>query len=179
MPKKKHPFCEIDQSRLRVQAFLHIASLFGTFEDLLFCREIEAPGLPQTRKALEEELCEAMMREDPPTAIVAMDQYLCILREILTGRGLRVPEDISLVGINNLDRFNQISPFFTSVDMRFEYMGRMAVKLLHEQIMNQEKPHEKVLYEPELILRKSTAPPCGSRKLNITHKQNSNHKKKA
>ena len=178
MPKKKHPFCEITQSSLRAQAFLHIAATFGTFEDLLFCREMETPGLPQTRRALEEELDEAMTREDPPTAIVATDQYLCILREILAERGLRVPEDISLAGIDNLDRFNQDSPFFTSVDMRFEYMGRTAVKLLHERIINPEKPHEKVLYEPELILRKSTAPPRGSPDLQITHKQNNHPEKK-
>ncbi len=71
--------------------------------------------------------------------------------------GLRIPDDVSVVGIDDLEAFT-INPPLTTVAQPFRTMGRRAVEALVAQINRTEKAPRHVL-PGELMIRASTGPP--------------------
>ena len=76
--------------------------------------------------------------------------------------GLRVPEDVGIVGFDDIDLAAWIDPPLTTVRQPTEAMGRWAVERL-VRLATGEAPIEptSVHLEPELIVRASTAPVTG------------------
>jgi len=72
--------------------------------------------------------------------------------------GLRVPEDVSVVGYDDSALMNCTDPPLTTVRQPIEPMGRAAIDLLVQQIAGVEVPNDELLFEPELVVRGSTAP---------------------
>ena len=72
--------------------------------------------------------------------------------------GLRVPEDVSVVGYDDSALMNCTDPPLTTVRQPIEPMGRAAIELLVAQIGGQDVPQDELLFEPELVVRGSTAP---------------------
>jgi DNA-binding LacI/PurR family transcriptional regulator len=70
--------------------------------------------------------------------------------------GLRVPEDISVVGYDDSALMNYTEPPLTTVRQPIEPMGRMVTDLLVAQIMGATVSHDELLFEPELVVRAST-----------------------
>jgi DNA-binding LacI/PurR family transcriptional regulator len=77
-------------------------------------------------------------------------------------RGLRVPEDVSVVGYDDSAFMTCTEPPLTTVRQPIEAMGRAAVELLNAQIQGSDVPHNELLFEPELVVRGSTAQALGS-----------------
>jgi LacI family transcriptional regulator len=106
-----------------------------------------------------------------PTAIFARNDYTAVgALQALREAGLRVPEDISLAGFDNIPLASAVSPALTTVSQPTEEEGRLAAEFLITRI---ERPHEEIArreltLECNLIVRASTAPrqkpqPKGSR----------------
>ncbi|CAM5501609.1 LacI family transcriptional regulator OS=Streptomyces tendae OX=1932 GN=GUR47_03180 PE=4 SV=1 [Streptomyces tendae] len=72
-------------------------------------------------------------------------------------RGLHVPHDVSVVGYDDSAFMTCTEPPLTTVRQPIEAMGRAAVDLLCAQIQGTEVPHSELLFEPELVVRGSTA----------------------
>ncbi|KFG72450.1 LacI family DNA-binding transcriptional regulator [Streptomyces mutabilis] len=72
-------------------------------------------------------------------------------------RGLAVPHDVSIVGYDDSAFMTCTEPPLTTVRQPIEAMGRAAVELLCTQIQGTEVPHRELLFEPELVVRGSTA----------------------
>jgi LacI family repressor for deo operon, udp, cdd, tsx, nupC, and nupG len=72
--------------------------------------------------------------------------------------GLRVPEDVSVVGYDDSAFMNCTDPPLTTVRQPIEAMGQAAVDLLVSQIDGVGVPPDELLFEPELVVRGSTAP---------------------
>jgi DNA-binding LacI/PurR family transcriptional regulator len=72
--------------------------------------------------------------------------------------GLRVPEDISVVGFDDSAFMNCTEPPLTTVRQPIEALGRAAVTLLVNQIEGATVTTEELLFEPELVVRGSTGP---------------------
>ncbi|MBC9718378.1 LacI family DNA-binding transcriptional regulator [Streptomyces sp. TRM66268-LWL] len=72
-------------------------------------------------------------------------------------RGLDVPREISVVGYDDSAFMNCTEPPLTTVRQPIEAMGRAAVELLSLQIAGSSVPSEELLFEPELVVRGSTA----------------------
>ncbi|MEU9737053.1 LacI family DNA-binding transcriptional regulator [Streptomyces sp. NPDC048002] len=72
-------------------------------------------------------------------------------------RGLTVPGDVSVVGFDDSAFMTCTEPPLTTVRQPIEAMGRAAVDLLVAQIQGSEVPMGELLYEPELVVRGSTA----------------------
>jgi len=94
----------------------------------------------------------------PPTAIFCDDDILAggvylAARE----RGLRIPEDVSVVGFDDLDFAHVLSPPLTTVIADAERLGAMAFETLAAGMAGEE-PTGRVL-PVELVVRESTAPP--------------------
>jgi DNA-binding LacI/PurR family transcriptional regulator len=98
--------------------------------------------------------------DDPPTAIWAVNDLLAIgaLRAIRE-RGLRVPEDVSLAGFDDIAFAAQLYPPLTTVDMRGQEVGRRAARLLFRRIEDPALHPTHEMLDTELVVRSSTAPP--------------------
>lgn len=70
-------------------------------------------------------------------------------------QGLRVPEDISIAGFDNKDISIMSIPKITTVSQPRFQLGFVACEMLHEQCINQTRPHNLTL-NTELIIRDST-----------------------
>lgn len=72
--------------------------------------------------------------------------------------GRSVPEDVSVVGFDDSALMNSTDPALTTVRQPIEPMGRAAVALLTQLIAGQDVASDELLFEPELVVRRSTAP---------------------
>jgi DNA-binding LacI/PurR family transcriptional regulator len=73
--------------------------------------------------------------------------------------GLRVPEDISVVGFDDIAIAPYSLPPLTTIRQPLEKMGRIAAQTLLERIEQSSSFVPEIAVEPELIVRKSTAAP--------------------
>ena len=73
-------------------------------------------------------------------------------------RGATVPGDVSVIGFDDSKLMNCTDPPLTTVRQPIEAMGQAAVALLVSQIAGNPVPTEEMLFEPELVVRGSTAP---------------------
>jgi DNA-binding LacI/PurR family transcriptional regulator len=72
--------------------------------------------------------------------------------------GLRVPQDVSVVGYDDSAFMNCTDPPLTTVRQPLEAIGRAAVAMLVGQIDGFPVTAEELLFEPELVVRGSTGP---------------------
>lgn len=92
------------------------------------------------------------------TAIVAANDLLALgVLDVLKERGLRCPEDISLVGHNDMPLMDVVSPPLTTVRIEHREMGRIAAKMLAEKIKSGSAEIRHVVLRPKLVVRGSTA----------------------
>ena len=99
-------------------------------------------------------------RNIPPTAIVAANDLLALgIYDALGLRDLRCPADVSVVGHNDMPYVDMLSPPLTTVRIAQRDMGNQAARLLLDAIADPAARRERVVLEPRLIVRGSTAPP--------------------
>lgn len=106
---------------------------------------------------------QALWRRPPasrPTALFCGDDWIALgalngLREL----GVRVPEDVSLVGVNDSFEAERVHPLLTSVRQPSQQIGQRLVELLLAQMADRTQPALHQLYPGELIVRDSVAPP--------------------
>ena len=100
---------------------------------------------------------------DCPTAVTCYNDLVALgLSRALEELGLRVPEDVSVVGYDDLKLLEYLSAAsrLTSVRVPKFEVGRTAAEILHNQIeMNRASPPRKVYLHAELVVRETTAPP--------------------
>ena len=97
-------------------------------------------------------------RNDAPTAIVAWNDYSAVLLlNLLNYIGLRVPDDISLVGYDNLPQSALMKPAITTVDSGIEQQLEAALEILTAP--RPLAPTHTTLVLPTLVRRESVAPP--------------------
>jgi LacI family transcriptional regulator len=96
---------------------------------------------------------------DPPTAIFASsDQMAFGVYEAVRQRGLRVPDDISVVGFDDLPEARWASPPLTTVRQPLAEMGVVAARTVLALAQGQELDSRRVELATELVTRVSTAP---------------------
>ncbi|WP_285706661.1 LacI family DNA-binding transcriptional regulator [Microtetraspora sp. NBRC 16547] len=74
-------------------------------------------------------------------------------------QGLRVPQDVSVVGYDDSPLMTCVDPPLTTIRQPIEAMGRAVVELLVNQIDGTAVATGELLFEPELVVRASTARP--------------------
>jgi len=97
-----------------------------------------------------------LARPTRPTALVCVNDVMAVgaLRE-LRARGLRVPEDVSVTGFDNVTLAQFAVPALTTVHIPREQIGRAICDCL----MRDDVPREReFVVEPELVVRDSTGP---------------------
>ena len=94
-----------------------------------------------------------------PTAIFAMSNNIGLgAIKAIREAGLSIPADISLVSFDNYPYLDFLEPPVTRIGQMVDEMGKMAVKLLNESIVNHRKIKSRIDLSPEMIMRESVAP---------------------
>ena len=95
-----------------------------------------------------------------PTAVVAANDLIALgVIEAAEEAGLRCPEDVSVVGFNDMPFVDRFRPALTTIRVPEYEIGRRAAAVLLARIEQPDAPPETVLVAPELVVRASTAPP--------------------
>jgi LacI family transcriptional regulator len=102
--------------------------------------------------------------DDPPTAIFASSDTAAIgVVRAARERGLRVPQDLSVVGFDDIPEASLVTPALTTVVQPLREMGRAAVRLLMGVLREPARPPTTVVLSTTLVVRDSTAPPPPAR----------------
>jgi LacI family transcriptional regulator len=110
----------------------------------------------------EERISELVTRE-APTAIFAANNILAEQAwHVLRGRGLALPRDMSLVGFDDVQWMEMVSPPITVVEQPTIELGRRGASLLLRRIAEPESAATVELLQPTLLVRGSTGPPRGA-----------------
>jgi DNA-binding LacI/PurR family transcriptional regulator len=133
------------------RAMLKIARL--AFDPRLVVR---GDGRPEEGEVATAQLLELA---DPPTAIFCYNDMTALgsLRAA-TARGLRIPEDVSIAGFDDLFVASYTSPPLTTIRQPKQEMGRRAMSILWE-LLSEKEPESRILLPGELIIRGSTGRP--------------------
>jgi LacI family transcriptional regulator len=101
---------------------------------------------------------ELLRQKNKPDAIFTISDRMVIGAMLaIKEKGLRIPEDIGLVGFNNEPLLSLLTPSISSIDMPSFELGKMAAKLFIESLHAGENrlPENQVL-KPKLIIRESS-----------------------
>lgn len=168
----------LDQSHVLETQVAHLRRL--GHERILYVDGLESYGAARERRRFAERLAADLPLElsdpfemtfeggvaladslDPSiTAVIAFidNQALGIIQR-LAERGIRVPEDVSVIGNNDVMWARMTNPALTTLHTPYEAMGRAAVSLL----LDTERPGDGAqiveTFRSELVERRSTAPP--------------------
>ena len=90
----------------------------------------------------------------PPTAVFCTDDYKAtgVLRAAL-GLGMRVPEDLSVMGHNNYQFSELTTPPLTTVTVPMFELGRSAGEILMRKITDPSTPIENLFFPNRLLIR--------------------------
>ena len=97
--------------------------------------------------------------ERPTAVFAATDEVAAGVVEAARIRGLRVPEDLSVVGFDDTEIAGLLSPPLTTVRQPLREMGRVAVRTALRLAAGEELDTHHVELATELVIRSSTAPP--------------------
>jgi len=92
-----------------------------------------------------------------PTAVFCANDMLALgLLQQCVSLGLRVPEDMAIVGYDDIEFASAAAVPLTSVRQPRRLLGRTATELLLDEYNNPEHEHQQILFTPELVVRAST-----------------------
>jgi DNA-binding LacI/PurR family transcriptional regulator len=101
------------------------------------------------------------------TAVLAYNDIAAIgAIRALMNHGLRVPEDISVVGFDDIQGAAFHNPSLTTIRQPLNQMGAVAARILLQRIRGQATFPDIVPIHPELVIRESTCPPNPKRNRN-------------
>jgi DNA-binding LacI/PurR family transcriptional regulator len=93
-----------------------------------------------------------------PTAVFCANDLLALgLLQELTLRGIRVPDDVAIVGYDDIEFAAAAATPLSSVRQPREQLGRTAAQLLLEELNDARHQHRHVVFKPELVVRRSSA----------------------
>jgi len=142
---------------LRHEAFVEAMGEVGAEVDpemVLFAEApIEAEGVRLCTELLDSG------RE--PTAIMASNDLMALgCYEVLEERGIRCPEEVSVVGFNDMPFAAHFRPPLTTVRIPHYELGARAAEILLDLLQGGDADPVQETLEPELVARGSTAPPA-------------------
>jgi len=144
---------EIPQVADRLQGAKDALRLTPTATLTVF--ETSATTVLEGRRAGEE--ISALPRDERPTALFAANDLVAIglLQALVATGSLQVPEDIAIVGYDDIDFATSAIVPLTSIRQPSALMGETALKLLSEEALDPAQKPRRVVFQPELVIRDS------------------------
>jgi DNA-binding LacI/PurR family transcriptional regulator len=101
-----------------------------------------------------------LTQKRPFTALVSFNDVAAIgAIRALRDHGLRVPDDISIIGFDDIQGAAYHNPSLTTIRQPLNSMGNTAARTLLQRLRGQKDYPEQIAIVPELIIRESTLPP--------------------
>lgn len=150
------PF-SITQANDRHEGALRALHRAGLRDETLVTLETSALNVAEGRRA-GERLAGLPARRRPSAAFCANDLLALGLLQEMTRQGLAVPEDIAIVGYDDIDFASAAAVPLSSVRQPRQLLGRTAAELLLDEAANPHShTHQAVRFEPELVVRASSS----------------------
>lgn len=136
----------------RYDAYVKVLTDNNISVDNRFVQTIEP-----TRSAAYECIKKMLTIHDRPSAFFCTNDTIAVgaLKAVLHS-GLKVPEDIAIIGYDNSDICTICEPELSSIHVKKEEMGRLAAKELIRQIEGGDRKKQCIVTETKLIVRNST-----------------------
>jgi DNA-binding LacI/PurR family transcriptional regulator len=98
------------------------------------------------------------------TAVFVANDHMALgLLRVLHERGQRIPDELSVVGFDDIPESGYLTPPLTTIRQDFDEIGRRALDVLLREIHQGPGRSARVTVKPELIVRQSTAPPAAAK----------------
>lgn len=90
------------------------------------------------------------------TAVFVITDTMAVgASKAILSRGLKIPENISVVGFDGMDFSKYFHPSLTTVNQPVDKMGEQSIEIIFDLIKNKKKNHQHVVLETELLKRES------------------------
>ncbi|MTI60499.1 MAG: LacI family transcriptional regulator [Firmicutes bacterium] len=104
-----------------------------------------------------DDIIELFDSSNPPTAIFASNDFKALrILSVLKANGLTIPDDISLLGYDNIEFSSMTEPALTTLSQPIDKMISDGVNMLLKYINNEQVDSNKMIVKPKLIERDST-----------------------
>ncbi|MBL8153755.1 MAG: LacI family DNA-binding transcriptional regulator [Anaerolineae bacterium] len=180
----QHPVCAVDNFRAGQLATSHLLELghrriahiagpkrIRTAQDRSngYLQIVDEQGMEYRRIVYSDDtwgpgagyhcMMELLNDGNRPTAVFTSNDRMAIgALHALYDRGLRVPDDISIVGLDDIEVSAHLTPPLTTMRQPLDRLAGAAVEMLLRLIRGETLGQRIVLLEPELVVRQSTAP---------------------
>jgi LacI family transcriptional regulator len=112
-----------------------------------------------------EPALELLRQPDRPTAVFAANDLSAIsVVEVAQELGLRVPDDLSVVGFDDIPEAARLDPPLTTVQQALNQMGATGMTMLLELLAGRVPRHERVVLPTRLLVRATTGPAPAQRR---------------
>ena len=122
-------------------------------DHVIVCDHMEESGDKTGYEAMQKLLC---LKERPDAVFCYNDLTAIGAIEATIAAGLRVPEDIAIIGCGNMPYNDYLRVPLSSIDHGTAELGRLAGELALELVTNPEQPPKSILVSPKLVARAST-----------------------
>ena len=155
------PLEDTSSVRNRFGGYLHELHQAGITPnpDYLVCHpyEVSDEDARSTERTAFQNVIFRMVQSGVTAIIAENDRVAQLIQMACCQLGIRIPEDLSLVGFDSTDTSEQLG--ITSIRQDFDLIGEKVVQILLASIANPSADVEKICIPVELIIRKSTAAP--------------------
>lgn len=98
------------------------------------------------------------IEKDMPTAVVCSNDLTAIgLMKTLQADGIKIPDQVSIIGLDNIILSEIVSPALTTIELERYLIGKAAMRLLLNRIKNKNIPRQTKYFNTKLIIRGSTS----------------------
>jgi DNA-binding LacI/PurR family transcriptional regulator len=102
---------------------------------------------------------EILRNPEQPTALFAANDRMAIGALLAAvDAGLRVPEDLSIIGLDDIEVAAYHNPPLTTLRQSFESLATLGIQILIDLLAGKEPEQPNIIIEPELVVRRSTGP---------------------
>ena len=95
------------------------------------------------------------LKNIPSAVFVASDPMAIGAYKAITEKGLKIPEDISIIGFDDIMTAKFLTPALTTVKVYTDFMGETALNTLIDRIVNNRELSKKTVLPVKLIIRES------------------------
>lgn len=134
-------------ARARQQGYLDVCSEKGMKSCIIECRYDYEDGIEKAKELIDK-------FPDADGIIAANDMVAIGVYKVLMRSGYKVPEDIQLIGFDNISMSKIVTPELTTISQPIERMGKAAVQALMDTIEG--KLWEEQIFDVELVRRNTT-----------------------
>ncbi|MNP10582.1 HTH-type transcriptional repressor CytR [compost metagenome] len=128
-----------------------------------YCSAMRQAGLTVTDEDLltridYDGLADSILKREVTALFCSNDKIAIEIIGQLTGRGLKIPQDVSIIGFDDWDHSSNLSIGLSTVRQNFEEIGRNAANLLNQVIRGKtHSSNTKILSGVTLVIRESTS----------------------